>query len=121
MTTTRRSNHRWLSSSAFKFKGLLWQHKLPTCGLRISDRPTSDNLNPRESTTPDDPDMGPDVASLSCPGSSVVANSRGEGRRFENSAAPESIGPDHHRSFSSQSLPDDSEAGEEPMKLHRIG
>jgi len=44
-----------------------------TCGLRISDSPTSDNLTPQETTTQDALDMGPDGAGLSCPGSNVVA------------------------------------------------
>jgi hypothetical protein len=43
-----------------------------TCGLRISDRPTTDNLNPQETTNQDSPDMGLDGAGLSCPGSRVV-------------------------------------------------
>jgi hypothetical protein len=46
-----------------------------TCGLRISDSPTSDNLTPQETTTQDALDMGADGAGLSCPGSSVVADS----------------------------------------------
>ena len=45
-----------------------------TCGLRISDSPTSDNLTLRETTNQDTPDMGPDGAGLSCPGTSVVAD-----------------------------------------------
>jgi hypothetical protein len=44
-----------------------------TCGLRISDIPTSDNRTPQETTNQDTPDMGADGARLSCPGSSVVA------------------------------------------------
>jgi hypothetical protein len=44
-----------------------------TCGLRISDSPTSDNLTPQETTNRDAPDMVADGAGLSCPGSSVVA------------------------------------------------
>jgi hypothetical protein len=44
------------------------------CGLRISASPTSDNLTPQETTNQDAPDMGPDGADLSCPGSSVVAS-----------------------------------------------
>ena len=35
--------------------------------------PTSDNVNPQGTKTLDAPDMGPDRARLSCPGSSVVA------------------------------------------------
>ena len=49
-----------------------------TCGLRISDSPTSDNLTPQETTNQDAPDMGADGAGLSCPGSSVVANADDE-------------------------------------------
>ena len=45
-----------------------------TCGLRISDSPTSDNLTPQETTNQDSLDMGRDGASLSCPGSSEVAD-----------------------------------------------
>ena len=45
-----------------------------TCGLRISDSPTSDNLTPQETTKQGTLDMGPDGAGLSCPGSSVVAD-----------------------------------------------
>ena len=44
-----------------------------TCGLRNSETPTSDNLNPQETAKQDAPDMGLDGAELSCPGSSVVA------------------------------------------------
>jgi hypothetical protein len=47
--------------------------KWTTCGLRISDSPTSDNLTPQETTTQDALDMGADGAELSCLGSSVVA------------------------------------------------
>ena len=50
-----------------------------TCGLRISDSPTSDNLNPPETTKQDAPEVGADGAGLSCPGSSVVADSRSDG------------------------------------------
>lgn len=44
-----------------------------TCGSRISDSPTSDNLNPQETTKQDVLEMGTD--GLSCPGSRVVAGS----------------------------------------------
>ena len=44
-----------------------------TCGLRIYKTPTSHNLTPQETTKPDVPDMGPDGAEFSFPGSSVVA------------------------------------------------
>jgi len=36
-----------------------------TCGLRISDSPTSDNLTPQETTNQDAPDMG--QMGLVCP------------------------------------------------------
>jgi len=61
-----------------------------TCGLRIPDSPTSDNLTPQEPTTQDAPDLGEDVAGLSCPGSNVVA----EGARFETPDDTETIGPE---------------------------
>ncbi len=47
-----------------------------TRGLGITPSTTSDNLTPQETTNQDSPDMGQDRASLSCPGSSVVAESR---------------------------------------------
>jgi len=49
-----------------------------TCSLRISDNPTSDNLTPQETTNQNAPDMGPDGAGLSCPGSSAVATIENE-------------------------------------------
>jgi hypothetical protein len=51
--------------------------KALTRGLRISDKPTSDNLNPQETTRQDSSDMGEDGADLSCPGSNVVAENEG--------------------------------------------
>ena len=45
-----------------------------TCGLRISDSSTSDNLTPQETTKQGTADLGPDGAGLSCPSSSVVAD-----------------------------------------------
>jgi hypothetical protein len=54
-----------------------------TCGLRNSQNPTADNLNPQETTNQTAPDMGLDGAELSCPGSSVVANLECESERFE--------------------------------------
>jgi len=39
-----------------------------------------------------------------------------EGARFENPEAPETIGPDLTSSLRSQSLTEESEAGEEPIK-----
>ena len=71
-----------------------------TCGLRIADSPTSDNLTPQETTNLDVPDLGADGGDLSCPGSSMVA----EGARFETSDAPETIGPDLTASVLSQSF-----------------
>jgi hypothetical protein len=47
-----------------------------TCGLRISDSPTSDNLTPQETTKHDVLGMGAGGAGLSCPGSSEVAERR---------------------------------------------
>jgi len=56
-----------------------------TCGLRISQTPTSGNLNPQETTKEDTPDMGLDGAKLYCPGSSVVADEdAGSARKGEN-------------------------------------
>ena len=49
--------------------GFLW-----AADLQISDNPTSDNLTPQEITKQDAPEMSPDGAGLSCPGSSVVAD-----------------------------------------------
>jgi hypothetical protein len=45
-----------------------------TCGLRTVPDPTSDNVNPQETTTHEEGEMGLDGGSLSCPGSSVVAD-----------------------------------------------
>ena len=39
-----------------------------------------------------------------------------EGARFETPEAPETIGPDLTSSLRSQSLTEESEAGEEPIK-----
>ena len=47
-----------------------------TCGLRNSPDPHTDDLTPltpQETTNQDPLNMGPDGASLFCPGSSVVA------------------------------------------------
>jgi len=46
---------------------------------RDSKHPTSDNLNPQETTKQDALDMGVDGADLSCPGSNVVADEDEEG------------------------------------------
>ena len=42
-----------------------------------------------------------------------------EGARFENPEAPETIGPDLTLSNCSQSLIDESESSEEPLKADR--
>jgi hypothetical protein len=52
-----------------------------TCGLQICDTSTSDYLTPQETTNHDTPDMGQEGASLSCPGSSVVADADDESRK----------------------------------------
>jgi len=44
-----------------------------------------------------------------------------EGARFENSTAPETIVPDRTSSFHSQSLTEEPEAGEEPVKPDGTG
>jgi hypothetical protein len=55
-------------------KGLAGYTLGATCGLRISDSPTSDNLIPQETTIQDVPEMGTDGDKLSCFDSSVVAD-----------------------------------------------
>jgi len=65
-------NHEPVETSA-RFVEPAIRIERTTCGLRISDNPTSDNLTPQETTDQDAPDMGADGAGLSCPGSSVVA------------------------------------------------
>jgi len=45
-----------------------------TCGLRLSESPTSDNLSPQETTIQGTAQVAEDGARLSCPGSSVVAD-----------------------------------------------
>jgi len=54
--------------------GTLIRIKRMTCGLRTVPDPTSDNLNPQETTTQEVGEMGLDGGGLSCPGSSVVAD-----------------------------------------------
>ena len=44
-----------------------------------------------------------------------------EGVRFENPTDPQTIGPDLISSFRSQSLTEESEAGEEPVKPDGTG
>jgi hypothetical protein len=60
--------------------------------------------------------MGPDGPGLSCPGSSVVADSESAGVKFEKSTAPETIGHYCAPSSCSQSLTVDSEEGKDPVK-----
>ena len=58
-----------------------------TCGLRISSNPTSDKLNPQQTTSQDLLEVGTDGPELSCPGSSVVAESgRGAGPLIKSPA-----------------------------------
>ena len=52
-----------------------------TCNLRISGDPTIDNLTPEETTNQDTPEVAACGASLSCPGSSVVADGDDESRK----------------------------------------
>ena len=59
-----------------------------TCGLRISDSPTSDNLTPQETTKQGTADLGPDGAGLSCPGSSVVADADEKAENVGSSLPP---------------------------------
>ena len=92
-----------------------------TCGLQNSDSPASDSVTPQETTTQVSPDMGRDGAVLSCPGSSVVADYGAEIERVEASTGSETIGPDLVESFSAQSLTEDQEAGDEPIKTDRTG
>jgi len=49
-----------------------------TCGLQNSERPTSDNLTPQETTTQDPGTDGAEDAGLPYPGSSVVAENASE-------------------------------------------
>ena len=86
----------------------------PTCGLQNSDRPTSGNVTPQETTKQDAGTDAADGASLSCPGSSVVADCDKESERVEAATAPETMGPGIDQSLSAQSLPDDHEIGTEP-------
>ena len=88
----------------------------PTCGLQNLESATSDNLTPQETTEEESGTVAADGASLSCPGSSVVADCDDGSERVEASTAPETIDLDLLLSFRSQSLTGDQEAGEEPMK-----
>ena len=72
-----------------------------TCGLQSSERPTSDNLTPQETTNQDSTDMEPDRGGLPCPGSSVIADYGAEIERVEASTGSQTIGPDLVGSFSS--------------------
>ena len=51
-----------------------------TCGLGIPPGPTSDNFTPQETTKEGDAEVGVDGPDLSCPGSTVVAEGRTDGR-----------------------------------------
>ena len=66
----------------------------PTCGLRISPNPTSDNLTQQETTKRDTLEVGVDGAGLSCPGSSVVADEDAEIRNFRELV--KSVKPERH-------------------------
>ena len=90
-----------------------------TCGLRISDSPTSDKLSPQETTIQGTAQVAADGGDLSCPGSSMVANTEGKAARFENPPAPETIGHDRPSSTQSRSLIEEQEVGEEPMEIDR--
>ena len=87
-----------------------------TRGLGITPSTTSDNLTPQETTTQDTGTVGADGAGFSCPGSTLVANSEGEGARFEAPTVPETISPDSTSSFQSQSLAEGPEVDGQPMK-----
>lgn len=65
--------------------------------------------------------MGRDEASLSCPGSSVVADCDDGSGRFESSTDPKVIDSDRVQSFPTQSLTEGQETGEDPIKPHRTG
>jgi hypothetical protein len=58
--------------------------------------------------------MGEEEVGLSCPGSGMVP----EGARFENPEACETIGPHLVSSSQSQSLAEESEADETPIKTN---
>ena len=90
-----------------------------TCGLQNSESPTSDNLTSQETTAHDTGTVGADGASLSCPGSNVVADRDGESEKLENPSATETIEHYPPQSVPSQSLTEKSEAGEEPTKHDR--
>ena len=63
--------------------------------------------------------MGLDGAELSCPGSSVVADAEGEAARFKITPTPETIGRDLHPSVRIQSLTQESDPDETPIKPDR--
>ena len=92
-----------------------------TRGLQNSESPTSDNLTPQETTTQDMGETGIDGRGLPCAGSRVVADSGCADERFEPSKDPGTIVPDRTSSFKSQSLTEDQEVGDEPIKTDRIG
>ena len=84
-----------------------------TRGLGITPSTTSDNLTPQETTNQDTGTVGAEGASLSCPGSTLVANSEDEGARFEAPTRVETIGPDSTASVKSQPLTERSEVDED--------
>ena len=61
----------------------------PTCGLQTPSDTTSDHLTPQETTNEGTPDRGLDGADLSCPGSSVVADTYQE---FPDSVTDDEVG-----------------------------
>ncbi len=58
-------------------EGLRYMNRA-TCGLQNSERPTSDNLTPHETTTQEVGGMGLDGGGLPCPASSVVTDEIGK-------------------------------------------
>ena len=93
----------------------------PTCGLQNSDRSNSDNLTLQETTTQEIGEMGLDGGSLSCPGSSVVADCDDERGKFEASTGSLTICLALVESLSTQSPTEDQERVEEPIKPDRTG
>jgi hypothetical protein len=67
-----------------------------TCGLRISGEPTSENLTLQETTNQDAPDMRPDGADMSCPGSRVVAAGIHGGDQNEKKSGQVETAAEHH-------------------------
>lgn len=88
------------------------------CGLRVSDKPTSDNLKPQETTSHANLEVGVDGAELSCPGSSGVAKAEFEAARSENSLASEAIDGELLSSLQSESFADELEADDDQAPDH---